>query len=80
MLNIIAPLLVLAAGPALGEEPTTTMRVSVADLDLSTPAGQATLEHRIHDAAWTLCRPRPFASISEWAPAGSCSRTMRPSS
>lgn len=63
-----------AAAPALGEEPSISLRVSSADLDLSTSDGQAALKHRIRDAAWTLCRRRHFASTTEIWTARRCAQ------
>lgn len=42
------------AAPASAESPG--VRVSYADLDLTTPAGVAELEKRVKRAAWRLCK------------------------
>ncbi|WP_284123919.1 UrcA family protein [Parerythrobacter aestuarii] len=57
------PLIALAAfatamtgAPALAEEQTESMVVQYDDLDLTSEAGQATLEFRIDSAAKKFCR------------------------
>lgn len=55
LLAVIA--LGLPAAPALAQvQPIAAERVAVADLDLSTPAGKAELEHRVRKSAASLCR------------------------
>ncbi|HXG80600.1 MAG TPA: UrcA family protein, partial [Sphingomicrobium sp.] len=52
----IATLLVFSAAPALAEQPATaTAKVQVADLDLSTAAGQRALNRRLTVAAKEVC-------------------------
>ena len=56
--SIIAALALLSAGPALAASPASelpTARVSYADLDLSAPAGRATLERRVTQAVHKVC-------------------------
>ena len=52
---IVSALAVLGATPALADEAARSMKVSYADLDLSTEAGAATLLSRIRSAARQVC-------------------------
>ncbi|MCF2513749.1 UrcA family protein [Sphingomonas sp. G124] len=52
----IATLLAFTASPALAEPPVTvTSTVHIADLDLSSKAGQRALDHRLSVAAKEVC-------------------------
>jgi UrcA family protein len=52
---LVSALAVLGASPAFADETARSVKVSYADLDLSTQAGAATLYSRIRGAARTVC-------------------------
>jgi UrcA family protein len=52
---LVSALAVLGASPTLADEATRSIKVSYADLDLSTQAGAATLYSRIRGAARQVC-------------------------
>ena len=52
---LVSVLAVLGASPALADEATRSVRVSYADLNLTTQAGAATLYGRIRSAARQVC-------------------------
>ena len=55
-------LLLLTAAPAVAEEPkTATTSVAYSDLDLSRPAGVATLMKRLSQASDRVCGERPMS-------------------
>jgi UrcA family protein len=54
---LVSVLAVLGASPTLAGEPSRSIKVSYADLDLSTAAGAATLYSRIRSAARQVCGP-----------------------
>ena len=54
-LAILAVLGLLGSAQVLADEPAKSLKVSYADLDLSTQAGAATLYSRIRSAAKTVC-------------------------
>ena len=56
-LALVAVLGVLGASPTLADETPRGIKVSYADLDLSTAAGAATLYSRIRGAARQVCGP-----------------------
>lgn len=61
--------LAFAAAPAAAQEVTTSVAVPFADLDLTTDAGQSTLESRVSAAAKEVCgetRPRDLKAMSAW--------------
>jgi UrcA family protein len=61
----IATLLAFTATPALAEPPVTiTSTVQTADLDLSSKAGQSTLDHRLSLAAKEVCGTASDADIA----------------
>ncbi len=70
--------LAFAATPAAAEElATTTISVSYADLDLTAPAGQATLEGRVSAAIQRVCgKPdtRNLKSMTAWQDCTSAAR------
>ena len=74
MWKFILPLLALTSAPALAEQEAESIRVSIVDLDLSTPAGQATLESRVRGAVRALCPMPPLASLTERWEARRCAK------
>jgi UrcA family protein len=75
MLKFIIPLLVLtAAAPALAEDEPVSARISLADLDLSTPEGRKTANGRVRKAARSLCSPGLFVSPTQRLQAQACAR------
>lgn len=53
-----------SADPTWSKDPTVTEKVSYADLDLSSVAGQKHLKYRISFAAYRLCQVDPPATPS----------------
>jgi UrcA family protein len=62
---LVSALAVLGASPALADEAGLSVKVSYADLDLSTQAGATTLFNRIRSAARTVCGHDDW-SYSRW--------------
>ena len=69
-LMIAAALLVPTGVAAQSEQPTA--RVSYADLNLSTPAGRATLDRRIQHAIDGMCGRAPSGNLDVAAPVWQC--------
>lgn len=68
--------LVLASVPALAQPPAGTVRTS--DLDLTTPAGVAKLDHRIDHAVAALCGTAFPTDLDARAQVDSCrAETMK---
>lgn len=62
--------LAVLATPAAAE--TRTITVPYADLDLSVPAGMATLQHRVDAAAREICGKAEVRSIADTADQKKC--------
>ena len=75
----LIPLLALTSTPALAQDEPVTSRISLADLDLSTPAGQKTANGRVRKAARSLCSPGRFASPIQVLQARACARKTQAS-
>ena len=68
------PLLALPATPALAQETTQSVKVSLAGLDLSTRAGRKAANGRIRSAVRTLCPVKIFPSLTEHWEGQECRR------
>lgn len=72
---ILSTAIFFAASNAQAEPTIVSEPVSYADLDLRTPAGQATLDSRIESTARRLCGARGQVSdLSEWVRQRRCFR------
>ena len=79
MLKFVLPLLALISAPALAGEATNSVRVSIADLDLSTVAGQATMKSRVRGAVRTLCPAKHLVSVAQIYGTRRCAKAARAS-
>ena len=79
-LSTVAAAAMLAAGPAQaapaesGE--TYAVRIATGDLDLASPAGQATLHGRISRAADLACGRSPVVPLSQAVAVDSCRASL----
>jgi UrcA family protein len=64
------------AFPAFAQEEAPVARIRYADLDLATPAGQATLKKRVHWAITAAC-PDMRGSLSDMVLATRCRKDLQ---
>jgi UrcA family protein len=74
---LLSAAMALASIPLAATAQTKSIRVHSYDLDLSTSAGQATLQRRIDRAVGQACGPAVGARMDELASYASCSKVAR---